>query len=149
MGRKFLRDPMGGDRELLGCVDRQCQAGVWPRDSCKFSTDESTRPTTRRGGNATTSKIFSKVARVSRTGRSAVHANNAHARSAQGRIPPTQCKWKRLLSSHVITDERCGVGPSAASLAPSSRAQRRASRVVVTREAWTGLILVATSKRVE
>src|SRR5947207_8202106 len=145
MGRKFLRDPMGGDRELLGCVDRQCQAGVWARDSCKFSTDESTRPTTRRGGNATTWKIFSKFARVSRTGRSAVHPDNARARPSQGRSAQTQFERKRLLSSRLIADERCGDVPPAASVAPTRRRRRRTSGVVATREAWTGLLLVATS----
>src|SRR5204863_8223869 len=93
-------------------------------DSCQFSTDEPTRPATHRGGGATTRTIFSKFARVSRTGRSAVHPNNTRARSSQGRSTQTQFEWERLLSSHIIADERCWDRPTAASVAPNSDAGR-------------------------
>src|SRR5436190_24335239 len=72
----------------------------------------------------TTRTIFSKFARVSRTGRSAVYPNNTRARSSQGRSTRTQFEWERLLSSHIIADERCRDGPHAASVAPNSDAGR-------------------------
>ena len=46
----------------------------------------------------------------------------------------------------IVADEPRGDVPPAASVAPTRRRRRRASRVVATREAWTGLILVATSE---
>ena len=80
--------------------------------------------------------------------RSAVHPNNTGARSSEGRTTQAQFEWKRLLSSHIVADERCRDGPPAASVAPNSRRRRRTSGIVVTREAWTGLILVSKWRRV-
>ena len=95
---------------------------------------------------ATTRTIFSKFARVSRTGRSAVHPNNTRARSSQGRSTQTQFEWNQLLSSHIIADEPCRDVPPAASIPPSRRCRRGTCGIVVTREAWTRLILVASGK---
>jgi amidase len=97
----------------------------------------------RRGGNATTRTIFSKFARISRTGRSAVHPNNTGACAAQGRSTQTQFEWKRLLSSHIGSNEHCRHRPTAASVPSNSRRRRRISGLVVTREAWTGFVVVA------
>ena len=130
----------------LGAWIANARPEFGPEIAASFQLMNATRPATRRGGSATTRTIFSKFARVSRTGRSAVHPNNTRARSSQGRSTQTQFEWKRLLSSHIIADERCRDGPPAASVAPNSRRRRGTSRVVVTREAWTGLILVASGK---
>jgi hypothetical protein len=117
-----------------------------PRDSCEFSTDEPTRSATPPRGGATTRTIFSKFARVSRTGRSAVHPNNTRNRSSQGRSTQTQFEWERLLSSRIIADEHCRDGAPAASVTPNSRRRWCPGGAVVTCEAWTGLILVGSGE---
>jgi amidase len=61
----------------------------------------------------------------------------------KGDPPKTQFEWKRVLSSHTGSNEHCRHRPPAASVAPTSRRRRRTSGLIVTREAWTGLILVA------
>ena len=101
---------------------------------------------TRRGGDATSRTMFSKFEPVPRTARSAVYPDNTGARTTQGRSTQTQFEWERLLSSNTIADERCRDGSPAAGVAPNTRRQRRTRRVVVTREAWTGLILVASGE---
>ena len=112
----------------LGAWIANARPEFGPEIAASFQLMNATRPATRRGGSATTRTIFSKFARVSRTGRSAVHPNNTRARSSQGRSTQTQFEWKRLLSSHIIADERCRDGPPAASVAPNSRRRRRTSR---------------------
>src|SRR4029077_3643806 len=104
---------------------------------------ERSRPAPRRGGIATARAIFSKFARISRTDGSAVHPNNTGACAAQGRSAQTQFEWKRLLSSHIGSNEHCRHRPPAASVAPNSGRQRCTSRLVVTREERTGCVLVA------
>ena len=146
MGRDLLRDPMGGDQEFVGSVDRYCKAGIWPRGSCEFSTAERTGPPTHRGSSAPARTIFSKLARVSRTVRPAVHPNNTRVRSLQRRSTQPQFQWKRLLSSNIIADKRCRNVPPATSIAPNSRRGRGTSWIVVTREARTGLIFVKTGR---
>src|SRR6267154_6077598 len=137
---------MGGDQELPGRVDRERQAGIWARNSCQFSTGKRTRPPTHHGGIAAARTIFSNFARISRTGRSAVHPNNTGACAAQGRSTQTQFEWKRLLSSHIGSNEHCRHRPPAASVAPDSRRRWRTSGLVVAREAWTGLVVVTSGE---
>jgi amidase len=130
----------------LGAWIANARPEFGPEIAASFQFDEPTRPPTARAGGTTTRTIFSKFARVSRTGRSAVHPDNTRARSSEGRATQAQFERKRLLSSHIVADERCRDGPPPASVVPNSRRRRCTSGVVITRAAWTRFILVRNGK---